>query len=415
MDPFAELDAALELQKEINRGEEPEVVLLEGGDFHVCTFGRCPYASVDQETKQHVCLLSGLTWTGALVAEHDPNWTGRSTSSGDPDALGGVPVGGWKARRDGFAESAKAFEAAALISAEAVQCSETAEEKEVRLAKLAAKRGARCVDEAAEEQIVKKPKVVRKNLDGRDVAEKLCAEAGAVLDKLTHPVTETTSAKAAAASTIDPRLTDLRFVTNIAMRKWAKRVADGEDRADMSRLHDVMIGANEFAKQKRAEVLEASSISTLTGKRRREAFDGVLKSNFAHLIVSLWRACASTPYLEVSRRGGDSFRPFVAGVAYSLKRGVQCSLLNEAFIVPCIPHLAESLPTLRSADASAQARQLQSQSHRGICALSRSISSVEDLIQDGSDPERVRECVTEFRTAALVCEQFVEFVRHRET
>jgi len=415
MDHFAELEAALEYQKEIERGEEPEVVLLEGGDFHVCTFGRCPFASIDQETKQHVCTLSGLTWVGALVAEHDPNWTGRSTSSGDPDALGGVPVGGWKARRDGFAESARAFESAALINAEAVECAETPEEKELRLAKLAAKRGARCVDEALCEQIVKKPKVVRKNLEGRDVAEKLCAEAGAVLDKLTHPVTETTSAKAAAVSTVDPRLTDLRFVTSIAVRKWAKRVADGEDRADMSRMHDVMIGANEFARQKRTEVLEASSISTLTGKRRRLAFDGVLKSNFAHLIVSLWRACASTPYLEVSRRGGDSFRPFVAGVAYSLKRGVQCSLLGEAFVVPCIPYLAESLPTLRSADASAAARQLQSQSHRGICALSRSISSVEDLINEGTDPDRIRECVAEFKTAALVCSQFVEFVQHRQT
>ena len=414
-DPFAELDAALALQEQIDGGyDEPEVVFLANGDFHVCRRHACPHASVDQESKQCVCLLSGATWGGTLVTEHDPNWTGRSTSSGDPDALGGVPVGGWKSRRDGFSESAKAYDAAALITAEAVSCAETEEEKALRLAKIAAKRGARCVDEAPEEQVVKKPKVVRKNLEGREVAEKLCAEAGAVLDKLTQPVCETQSAKEAAKSTIDPRLTDLGFVTKVALRKWAKRVAAGEDRADQSRLHDVLLGANEFARAKRKEILEAASISTLTGKKRREAFDGVLKSQFSLLIVSLWRACASTPYLEVSRRGGDSFRPFVSGVAYSLKRGVTCSLLNDEQIVPRLPRLAESLPTLRSADASQQARQLQSQSHRGICALSRSISSVEDLIEEGIDPDRVRECVNEFRTAAQVCQQFISYVAARE-
>ena len=324
-------------------------------------------------------------------------------------------VGGWKTRRDGFSESAKAYEAARSITAQAVECAETAQERALRLAKLASKRGARCVDDNEREHEAKKPKVVRKNLEGREVAEKLRADAGAVLDKLTQPVGETQSAKEAAKSNIDPRLSDLRFVTNVALRKWSKRVQAGEDRADQSRLHDVLVGANEFARQKRQEILEASSISTLTGKKRREAFDGVLKSNFAALIVSLWRACASTPYLELSRRGGDSFRPFVSGIAYSLKRGVQCSLLDGEQLVPCLPHLAESLPTLRSADASAQARQLQSQSHRGICALSRSISSVEDLITENSEPERVRECINEFRTAALVCKQFVEYVKARES
>lgn len=413
---FALLDAAIDLQRQIDGGgeeEEPDVCQLANGDFHVCRRSKCPHASVDQETKQSICLISGLTWGCTLITEHDPSWTGRSTSSGDPDAVGGVPVGGWKARRDGFSESAKAFDTAAQIVAEAVECAETVQEKEARLAKIAAKRGARCVDEAESEQIEKKPKVVRKNLEGRDVAEKLMIEAGAVLEKLTQPVGETKTAKESMKSTIDPRLSDLKFVTNIALRKWAKRVAAGEDRNDASRLHDVLVGANEFARQKRQEILEAASISTLTGKKRREAFDGVVKHNFAKLIVSLWRACAGTPYLEVSRRGGDSFRPFVSGIAYSLKRGVQCSLLKEAWIVPCMPELAESLPTLRSADASQAARQLQSQSHRGICALSRSISSVEDLEEDGTDPERVRVCREEFRTASLICAQFTAFVQSR--
>ena len=90
-DPFACLDAALALQKEIDRGDEPEVVPLQNGDFHVCRRHECPHASIDQDTKQSVCLLSGFTWGATLVIDQDPSWTGKSTSSGDPDALGGVP------------------------------------------------------------------------------------------------------------------------------------------------------------------------------------------------------------------------------------------------------------------------------------------------------------------------------------
>lgn len=90
-DPFAYLEAALALQTEIDSGDEPEVVPLQNGDFHVCKRHECRHATTDQETRQSVCLLSGFTWGSTLVVDHESGWTGRSSSSGDPDALGGVP------------------------------------------------------------------------------------------------------------------------------------------------------------------------------------------------------------------------------------------------------------------------------------------------------------------------------------
>ena len=67
-DPFAALDAALALQEQIDDGEdEPYVVFLATGDIHVCKRNACPHASVDQESKQSVCLLSGVTWGGVPV------------------------------------------------------------------------------------------------------------------------------------------------------------------------------------------------------------------------------------------------------------------------------------------------------------------------------------------------------------
>lgn len=421
MNEFDLLDEALALQRNgasvLENNEEPPVVsYLSCGDFHVCWQNHCKFASYDPDTRTSVCMLTGLTWGRDIVTECTPSWTGRSASYGNVEYKSGVPVGGWKPKRDVFSESRRAYDAAAFMVAEPVYCSETTDQTNQRKhseVTRRASRGARCVGESHQNYNSKKPRVVRAKLDGVDAANRLRADASNVLGRLTRPLTETHTAKAEATKHVDPRLTDLGFVTAIALQKWARRVAEGTDRCDASRMHDVLVAANEFVRVKRNELVDMSTVSTITGKRRRVVYDGVLKSQFANLIVALWRACASTPYLSASRRGGDSFRPFVSGVAYLLKRGVRCSLLQGAWIVPCLPCISEDLPTLRSADASPQARQLQSQSHRGICALTRSISSVENLRNLGVDEVTVALCLEEFRTASIVCQQFVEFVNSR--
>ena len=410
-DPFKWLEEALAYNEQ-NDEDEPIVCYLNGGDFHVCTKDKCPYASVDYESKVHHCTLSGVTWGSTMLSDLDPSWTGRSTSCGDPDCIGGTPVGGWKSRKDGAAESAKAFEAAKQIVSCEVACSESKEVREARLAKLVAKRGARCVDEVPLPSDEKKPKVQKRLLEGQAIAEKLKIEAGNVLDKLTCPVNETTTSKATIAKT-DPRLSSFEFVSNVAIRKWVLRCKTGEDRLDLCRYHDVLMNANSFVKQKRKDIMRENRVSSLTGKEKRNTFDGPLKEQLSALIVALWRAAASSPYLAESRRGGDSFRPFVSGLCYSLKRGLRCSFVDNRELIPSFPHLAESLPTLRSADATKQARQLQSQSHRGISCLHRSISSLEDLEAEDPDSDVVRDAKNEFLIASRICAQFRAFVESR--
>lgn len=268
------------------------------------------------------------------------------------------------------------------------------------------------MDEEPLPEDIKKPKVQKQLLEGQVVADKLKAEAGSVLDKLTQPVNETSTSKAAMVKT-DPRLSNFEFVASIAVRKWVLRCQAGEDRLDLSRYHDVLVNATTFVRQKREDILRENKICSLTGKERRNAFDGPLKAQLSALVVALWRAAASSPYLAESRRGGDSFRPFVSGLCYSMKRGLRCPFVNNKEIIPAFPHLAESLPTLRSADATKYARQLQSQSHRGISCLHRSISSLEDLEAVEPDSDIVREAKNEFLIASRICSQFKAFVEAR--
>jgi hypothetical protein len=345
MDEFDLLDEALALQEDVDsmlpHNEDPPVVsCLPSGDFHVCWRNRCKFKSYDPETKTSVCMLTGLTWGRDIVAEINPAWTGRYNSSSNVDGISGVPVGGWKHKRDVFSESRRAYDAASFMVAEPVYCSETIDQTNLRKHSETARRvarGARCVSESNQNYNCKKPRVIRANLDGVDVASRLRSDASNVLGKLTRPVNETQASKADATKHVDPKLTDLEFVTRVALRKWVRRVSEGTDRCDASRMHDVLVAANEFVRAKREEIVDLNRLSTITGKRRRVVFDGALKSQLSNLIVALWRACASTPYLSLSRRGGDSFRPFVSGIAYLLKRGMRCSLLQGEWIVPCLP------------------------------------------------------------------------------
>lgn len=104
---------------------------------------------------------------------------------------------------------------------------------------------------------------------------------------------------------------------------------------------------------------------------------------------------------------GDSFRPFAAGVLYGTKNGIVMNDLhgNEFELVPHIPQIADQLPTLRTSANNHAARQLQSSSHRGMCAIHRSIASVGEL-----DPDEQQEVVAKFKAAARVGFQLLEYI-----
>ena len=81
-----------------------------------------------------------------------------------------------------------------------------------------------------------------------------------------------------------------------------------------------------------------------------------------------------TKHFMTSKKGSDSFRPFAAGILYSLKRGLY--MADGTCVVPVLEELAVHLPALRSASSTPAAKQLQSSSHRGICSMQRALTSL---------------------------------------
>jgi len=91
------------------------------------------------------------------------------------------------------------------------------------------------------------------------------------------------------------------------------------------------------------------------------------------LCVTLWLAACETRYMKEEARNTESFRPFISGVLYALKRGVQ--LATGESVVPACPELCEALPELRGTQANSAAKSLHAASHSGLRTLHRSIAS----------------------------------------
>jgi hypothetical protein len=100
----------------------------------------------------------------------------------------------------------------------------------------------------------------------------------------------------------------------------------------------------------------------------------------------LWRASCLTKHFQSAKKGSDSFKPFAAGILYSLKRGLY--LDDGTCVVPALEELAAHLPALRSASSTPAAKQLQSSSHRGICSIQRALTSISEMNREDALPAR---------------------------
>ena len=91
-----------------------------------------------------------------------------------------------------------------------------------------------------------------------------------------------------------------------------------------------------------------------------------------------------TKHFMTSKKGPDSFRPFAAGILYSLKRGLY--MADGTCVVPVLEELTVHLPALRSASSTPAAKQLQSSSHRGICSIQRALTSLSAMPTEEARP-----------------------------
>jgi hypothetical protein len=104
--------------------------------------------------------------------------------------------------------------------------------------------------------------------------------------------------------------------------------------------------------------------------------DGEAREKLAALVSNLWLAVLCTPYMAKAKRSTDSFRPFVSGVLFGLKRGVK--LPSGKTLIPVNESIAAALPAVKTAATNPVTKALQAASHRGLCTLHRAVSSCSD-------------------------------------
>jgi hypothetical protein len=374
------------------QGSECTHVYLADGDVHICRGAACPYVELNKD-KCYVCGISGAV-VGALNLRED-HCTGRQGGSANPDDHAGEPMGGtWKPKKDMMALSHQAYEASKSIT----------EEDEGKLyvspgrasPRAAAKRGARCVDEPPEpeEAAAKRPKPARRTGESREAFAALSAEAEMTMAKLVNFDRRPDGKGCKEKPPRDPRMMDKDVLFAAAIRKYTKECLATATAPTMDAVHNIALAAAKVAEEERrkAEVEEGRSALLLKVRMREQV---------TALAVQLWNASTKTPYMADARRGADSFRPFVCGTLYALKRGVE--LPDGTGVVPACPELAAALPALRATATNSVAKALHASSHRGLCTLHRSISSCS------------REQAAElYANAARLCAQLRVSVRNRQ-
>jgi hypothetical protein len=200
----------------------------------------------------------------------------------------------------------------------------------------------------------------------------LAGEASQVVRRLLGTLEGVTALSSQPPAASDPRFENYDFVFSVGMRRYIARCRQKREPVQLSEIHDICISSNTFVKQKRKDAEKRARAV----KVKALATDGRTIDLCASLIVSIWSAVCITSHF-MHHQSGDSFKPFASGIMYALKRGLW--LPNGVMIIPQLDDLSDQLPVLRSLVASATAKQLQASSHKGLCALHKAITSIEEM------------------------------------
>ena len=366
LDYFQLLDEALKEEGivkhvvETSSAEDPMVIYLDNGDVHVCD-GKCCPLELNAD-KCYVCMHSGVVVAPQQI--RDDFSTGRQAGSANPDDKGGTPLGGtWKQKKDIVGLSQSAF-----LLAKTVDSDEPGElYKKVKPSEepRKEKRGARCVDELVDLDEVEAKRTRSQKTVGEttEQMDHLLADAQNVMRKL---INFEKREKKTRRTKSDEQLINPDQLFVVATKKYVRDCLTANIRPNFDTIHNLGLTAHKIAaaQRKRAEVAEGQSALMLKVTMRHQV---------AALAVTLWRASTQTNYMKTARRGADSFRPFVSGVLYALKRGIK--LPDGSPVIPEAPELAAALPALRMTQHNSAAKALHASSHRGLCTLHRSIAS----------------------------------------
>ena len=359
-------------------------IFLRNGDIHRCRGVCCPLLEL-QGDRLYFCPISHLVFDNVSVREDLS--TGRITGSANPDDTAGATTHAVKA--DAFELSSRAFDAGEEEQAVIEESSVFVAQKKKRRRKGEAepKRGARCVNDNSGEA-EHKAKATRRSAATSEQYALLVREAEVVMSQLVaHVKREEVETKNS-----DPRLCDHSFLLAAATQKYIKSQQSAGQAPCLSDLHDLSIAAARIASANRAKQQADKERSG----RQSLLLKPAVRQKVVALAVTLWLTSCETKYMLEDARNTESFRPFVSGVLYALKRGV--ALESGANVVPSCPVLCEALPVLRATQAKSHAKSLHASSHCGLRILHRSIAS---CAREEAD-ERYAACVTQ--AAALAAD-----------
>ena len=315
-------------------------------------------------------------------------------------------------KRDSFADSARAYAKARQLTESDCNFQHTDATRYVRPRRRkqpeegddSKKRGAPCVNltvDASEESLnAKKAKAAKRlNALGKaDVQQRLSVEAAAVISKLfSTGAYSRTEREALLSEKLDPRLENFNFVFKVGLNRYAKRCRENSEGMCVSKVHDVAVASAKFVKQQRKK----AAIRVDLERGRLLTTNNRLVELLSRLSVAVWNSVSLTDFFRQSH-GSDSFRPFVSGIMYGMKRGL--TTRGGITVLPSIPVLSTQLPTLRSSAQDPVSRQLQASSHRGLCSLMRAISSYEVM-----SAEEAAEITEKLRIVTVLCRNVVEF------
>ena len=347
---------------------------LPCGDIHVCKRGKfCPFLEPNDE-RMMVCTVTGLEHGSERTEEFFDLNGGIGKKSGDPDQNAGEILYGRCSRRfDPIAASKSAFQAADMfMDNEMVSYRSNCDAKPLK----PPKRGALCVGEEDPEHVNQQPKRHRcskKNVKSQQTRVNLHSEAENVIIKLiNHKKSNsfnkpTTKCRKPRLGSNDqqstPKEPKPKFVFEDALKRYVKSCIVSGNSPSLDVIHNINIAAKQNSSKAHQQSIDGDGIRTAKFRNLCSSF-----------IVALWSAACSTPYMTDARRGTDAYRPFICGVLYGFKRGV--TLDNGRVLIPKCPQLADALPALRGTGGNTAAKTLHSSSHRGLCTLSRCVSSV---------------------------------------
>ena len=344
------------------------------GDIHVCRVGRfCPYLEPSND-RLMVCIYTGLDHGPEHTSEFFDLNGGIGNKTGDPDQKSGEFVHGrWTKRADPMLASRMAWQYADAFEDDSTFGTFPTPD-DARPVKRTSKRGALCVGEDSQEAGARKrARSSKKNVGRYETVNNLHKEAESVITKLINHKRSSTFNKKVPTGKVerkcaspDPRMCDEQYVFRKSVEKYIKKSAISNVAPSMNDIHNLSLMARTVSKNARKRQSDSAEASKIQTARFR--------SLCSSLVVSLWKAVCSTPYMANARRGTDAYRPFICGVLYAFKRGV--SLPNGMTLVPKFAPVADALPVLRGTGGNTVAKTLHSSSHRGLCTLSRCIASV---------------------------------------